>query len=69
MPRYRHRQAFERAKPIIERNQAATGIVPDAFALCVYDAVWLAGMSMLSGSHSGGGIVLRQRFIDAASVY
>ncbi len=61
--------AVERAKPIIERIQAATGIVPDAFALCVYDAVWLAGMSMLSGSHSGGGIVLRQRFIDAASVY
>ncbi len=61
--------ATERAKPIIERITTATGIVPDAFALCVYDAVWLAGMSMLSGSHSGGGIVLRQRVIDAASVY
>lgn len=61
--------AIERAKPIIDRIQTATGIVPDAFALCVYDAVWLAGMSMLSGSHSGGGSVLRQRVTDAASVY
>ena len=61
--------AIERAKPIIERIQTATGIVPDAFALCVYDAVWLAGMSMLNGPHSEGGSVLRQRVTDAASVY
>lgn len=61
--------AVERAKPIIDRIKTATGIVPDAFALCVYDAVWLAGMSMLSGSHSDGGVVLRERVIDAASVY
>lgn len=61
--------AVERAKPIIDRITTATGIVPDAFALCVYDAVWLSGMSMLSGSHSDGGVVLRDRVIDAASVY
>ena len=61
--------AIERARPIIERIETATGFVPDAFALCVYDAVWLAGMSMLSGSHSDGGVVLRERVIDAASVY
>jgi branched-chain amino acid transport system substrate-binding protein len=74
--------AIERAKPIIDRIQTATGIVPDAFALCVYDAVWLAGMSLLDGRGCGetpshpddtgetpSHPYLRQRIIDAASVY
>lgn len=63
--------AIERAKPIIERIQTATGIVPDAFALCVYDAVWLAGMSMLNGQGWGEtpSHPYRQRVTDAASVY
>jgi len=64
--------AIERAKPIIDRIQTATGIVPDAFALCVYDAVWLAGMSLLDGRGWGetpSHLYLRQRIIDAASVY
>lgn len=64
--------AIERAKPIIDRIQTATGIVPDAFALCVYDAVWLAGMSLLDGRGWGetpSHPYLRQRIIDAASVY
>lgn len=55
-----------RAAPVIQRIRARTGIEPDAFALAVYDAVWIAAQAYLAGDDRPDVAALRARFATAA---
>ena len=59
--------AAPRYLPIAQRIRAETGIEPDAFALAVYDAVWIAAEAYLASDGSPGIDGLKARFTTAAA--
>lgn len=58
--------AVGRAGPVIQRIRARAGQEPDAFALAVYDAVWIAAQAYLAGDDDPDVAALRARFVTAA---
>jgi branched-chain amino acid transport system substrate-binding protein len=61
--------AQDRWQPLAARIKARTGTDPDAFALAVYDAVWIAAQAYLASSSSPDIADLQQHFEEAASQY
>jgi branched-chain amino acid transport system substrate-binding protein len=55
--------------PLATRIKARSGTQPDAFALAVYDAVWVAAQAYLASGGSPSVETLRTRFIAAAGSY
>lgn len=45
-------QAASKWQPLVDEIQKRTGIVPDAFALATYDALWVIAMSYNAFAHS-----------------
>lgn len=58
--------ASARWQPIATRIAAKAGAQPDAFALAVYDAVWLAAQSYLATGGTGHPAALKAAFVTAA---
>jgi len=58
--------ARDRWAPLAARIAAKAGQQPDAFALAVYDAVWLAAQAYLASGGAGQPQVLRQALVTAA---
>ena len=56
-------------QPIAARIKARAGIDPDAFALAVYDAAWLAAEAYLAAGADADAATLRSHMIAAASNY
>jgi branched-chain amino acid transport system substrate-binding protein len=61
--------AVARYTPIAQRIRARTGEEPDAFALAVYDAVWITALAYLAGDDRPDIAALRQRFATAAGAH
>jgi len=61
--------ASARYAPIVQRIRARTGQEPDAFALAVYDAVWIVAQAYLAGDDFPSITALRQRFPAAAEAH
>jgi branched-chain amino acid transport system substrate-binding protein len=62
--------AASRSTPIAQRIRARTGTEPDAFALAVYDAAWIAALSYLAGDDARPDVAsLKARFQTVASSY
>lgn len=59
----------EKWQPVATRIKAKTGIDPDAFALAVYDAVWVAAQAYLASEASVSTDNLAARFVTAAGSY
>jgi hypothetical protein len=55
-----------RWEPIATRIAAKAGAQPDAFALAVYDAVWLTAQSYLAAGGTGHAAALKSAFVTAA---
>jgi branched-chain amino acid transport system substrate-binding protein len=58
--------ARDRWAPLAARIAAKAGQQPDAFALAVYDAVWLAAQAYLAAGGAGQPQVLRKALVTAA---
>src|SRR4029079_10987622 len=58
--------ARARWQPIATRIAAKAGAQPDAFALAVYDAVWLAAEAYLATGGTGHPAALKSAFVTAA---
>ena len=56
----------ERWEPVATRIAAKAGAQPDAFALAVYDAVWLAAQAYLAAGGTGHMAALKSAFVTAA---
>jgi branched-chain amino acid transport system substrate-binding protein len=61
--------AQEKWQPLAARIQARAGAAPDAFALAVYDAVWVAAQAYLASPGEVGVDSLASRFVQAAGSY
>jgi branched-chain amino acid transport system substrate-binding protein len=61
--------AAEKWQPLAARIQARAGIAPDAFALAVYDAVWVAAQAYLASPRPASIADLTDRFAAAADSY
>ena len=61
--------AAEKWQPLAARIQARAGSAPDAFALGVYDAVWVAAEAYLAAPRDVGIQGLASRFVTAAGSY
>jgi len=61
--------ARENWMPVAERIQERGGVSPDAFALAVYDATWVAAMAYLASSAEVGVDSLASRFVQAAATF
>jgi branched-chain amino acid transport system substrate-binding protein len=58
--------AKARWEPIATRIAAKAGAQPDAFALAVYDAVWLAAQAYIATGGTGHPAALKSAFVTAA---
>ena len=58
--------ASARWQPIATRIATKAGAQPDAFALAVYDAVWLAAQAYLATGGKGHAAALKSAFVTAA---
>jgi branched-chain amino acid transport system substrate-binding protein len=58
--------AKARWEPVATRIAAKAGAQPDAFALAVYDAVWLAAQAYLAAGGSGHAAALKSALVSAA---
>ncbi len=58
--------AGARWQPIAARIATKAGAQPDAFALAVYDAVWLAAQAYLATGGTGHAAALKSAFVTAA---
>jgi branched-chain amino acid transport system substrate-binding protein len=58
--------ASARWQPIATRIATKAGAQPDAFALAVYDAVWLAAQAYLAAGGTGHQAALKSAFVTAA---
>lgn len=56
-------------QPVATRIQQRAGAAPDAFALAVYDATWVAALAYLASPSGVDVDSLASRFVQAASVY
>lgn len=56
----------DRWQPVATRIAARAGAQPDAFALAVYDAVWLAAQAYLAAGRRGHTAALKTAFVQAA---
>lgn len=56
-------------EPLVERITARTGLVPDAFALAVYDAVWVVARGYVASGATVNAEQLREAFTIAASTH
>lgn len=56
-------------QPVAARIQARSGTAPDAFALAVYDAVWVAAQAYLASPRPASIDDLSSRFMTAAASY
>jgi branched-chain amino acid transport system substrate-binding protein len=61
--------AVEKWQPLAARIQARAGSPPDAFALGVYDAVWVAAQAYLAAPREVGIEGLATRFVAAAGAF
>jgi len=61
--------AQEKWQPLAARIKAKTGTDPDAFALAVYDAVWVAAQVYLASPRSTPTNEIAARFKTAAGSY
>ncbi|HKP76524.1 MAG TPA: ABC transporter substrate-binding protein [Longimicrobiaceae bacterium] len=61
--------APEKWQPVAARIQAKAGAAPDAFALAVYDAVWVAAQAYLAAPRPASISDLTTRFEAAADAY
>jgi branched-chain amino acid transport system substrate-binding protein len=61
--------AQERWKPVADRIKARAGQGPDAFALGVYDAVWVAALAYLASPAHVSAADLKTRFVATAGSY
>jgi branched-chain amino acid transport system substrate-binding protein len=61
--------AQEKWQPLAARIKARAGTDPDAFALAVYDAVWVAAQAYLASPRSVGTDELAARFVATAGSY
>jgi branched-chain amino acid transport system substrate-binding protein len=61
--------APEKWQPVAARIQARAGVAPDAFALGVYDAVWVAAQAYLAAPRAVGIDGLTSRFVTAANSF
>ena len=59
--------ASARWQPVAARIAARANAQPDAFALAVYDAVWLAAQSYLAAGGHGHTAALKSAFVTAAN--
>jgi branched-chain amino acid transport system substrate-binding protein len=59
--------ASARWQPVATRIAARAGAQPDAFALAVYDAVWLAAQSYLAVGGRGHTAALKSAFVTSAN--
>jgi len=58
--------AKARWEPVATRIAAKAGAQPDAFALAVYDAVWLAAQAYLAAGGTGHAAALKSALVTAA---
>jgi branched-chain amino acid transport system substrate-binding protein len=56
-------------QPVATRIQQRAGMAPDAFALAVYDAVWVAALAYLASPADVSADSLASRFVQAAGTY
>jgi branched-chain amino acid transport system substrate-binding protein len=56
-------------EPLSERVHAQTGLVPDAFALSTYDAVWLTTLAALETGGVGDPAAFKRAFTQTANSY
>jgi hypothetical protein len=56
-------------QPVATRIQQRAGMAPDAFALAVYDAVWVAALAYLASPATVSADSLASRFEQAAGTY
>jgi branched-chain amino acid transport system substrate-binding protein len=61
--------ARETWQPVADRIRARSGVTPDAFALAVYDAAWVAAMAYLASPAGVEVDSLATRFVQAAGSY
>jgi branched-chain amino acid transport system substrate-binding protein len=61
--------AREKWEPLAQRIRTRTNIEPDAFALAVYDAVWVAAQSYLATGASPSIEELRRAFVTTAGTH
>ena len=61
--------AREKWQPLAARIKARTGADPDAFALAVYDAVWVAAQAYLASPRNVTTDELATRFVSGAGSY
>ena len=61
--------AQERWKPVYDRIQTQAGQAPDAFALGVYDAVWVAALTYLASPAHVNAADLKTRFVATSASY
>jgi branched-chain amino acid transport system substrate-binding protein len=61
--------AADRWKPVAARIKARSGMEPDAFALAVYDAVWVAAQAYLAAPPPVSVTDLKARFVTVADSY
>lgn len=61
--------ARENWQPVAARIQQRAGVVPDAFALAVYDAAWVAALAYLASPPGVDVDSLATRFVQAADAY
>ncbi|HEU4878852.1 MAG TPA: hypothetical protein VFT21_05340, partial [Gemmatimonadaceae bacterium] len=61
--------AKARWEPVAVRIAAKAGAQPDAFALAVYDGVWLAAQAYLAAGGTGHVTALKSAFVTAADAF
>ncbi|HEX7240631.1 MAG TPA: ABC transporter substrate-binding protein [Longimicrobiaceae bacterium] len=61
--------AREKWQPVAARIQQRAGSAPDAFALAVYDATWVAALAYLASPRDVGMDSLAARFVQTAGTY
>jgi branched-chain amino acid transport system substrate-binding protein len=61
--------ASARWQPVSTRIAARAGAQPDAFALAVYDAVWVTAQAYLAAGGKGSFSALKKGFVDAANAF
>lgn len=61
--------AREKWEPLSVTVQAQTGLVPDAFALSTYDAVWLTALASLQSGGVTDTVRFKRAFVQTASSY
>lgn len=59
--------ASDRWQPVATRIAARAGAQPDAFALAVYDAVWVTAQAYLAAGGRGHPAALKSAFVSAAN--